>query len=103
MYLGVKGVIAKSFARIHRANLINFGILPLEFENPADFEKLEQGTPVVIENVISILKDASRTIDAVSGKDKTKIALKADFTPRQRKVILAGGLLNYIRSAQHRS
>jgi aconitate hydratase len=103
MYLGVKGVIAKSFARIHRANLINFGILPLEFENPADFEKLEQGTPVVIENVISILKDASKTIDAVSGKDKTKIVLKADFTPRQRKVILAGGLLNYIRSAQHRS
>ncbi|MGI0037793.1 MAG: aconitate hydratase [Nitrososphaera sp.] len=103
MYLGVKAVIAKSFARIHRANLINFGILPLEFENPADFETLGQGTPLVIDNVISILKDGSKTIEAVSGKDKKAVRLKVDFTPRQRKVILAGGLLNYIRSAQHRS
>ena len=103
MYLGVKAVFAKSFARIHRANLINFGILPLEFQNPADFERLDQGTPVVIDNVISTLKAGSKTIDAVSGKDKYTIGLKADFTPRQRNVILAGGLLNYIRSAQHRS
>jgi predicted aconitate hydratase len=103
MYLGVKGVIAKSFARIHRANLINFGILPLEFQDASDFERLGQGTPLVIDNVISVLKDGSKTIEAVSVKDKKTIGLKVDFTPRQRNVILAGGLLNYIRTTQHRS
>lgn len=103
MYLGVKGVIAKSFARIHRANLINFGILPLEFQNTSDFERLGQRTPLVIDNVISVLKDGSKTIEAVSGTDKNTIGLKIDFTPRQRNVILAGGLLNYIRTTQHRS
>jgi aconitate hydratase len=102
MYLGVKAVIAKSFARIHRANLINFGILPLEFQSPLDFEVLEQGTPLAIDNVISVLKDGGKSIDALSGKDKAKIGLKVDFTPRQRDVILAGGLLNYIRSAQQK-
>jgi aconitate hydratase len=103
MYLGVKGVIAKSFARIHRANLINFGILPLEFQNTSDFERLGQGTPLVIDNVISVLKDGSKTIEAVSGTDKETLRLKVDFTPRQRNVILAGGLLNYIRTTQHGS
>jgi aconitate hydratase len=102
MYLGVKAVIAKSFARIHRANLINFGILPLEFQSPLDFEVLEQGTPLAIDNVISVLKDGGKSIDALSGKDKAKIGLKVDFTPRQRDVILAGGLLNYIRSAHQK-
>jgi aconitate hydratase len=100
MYLGVKAVIAKSFARIHRANLINFGILPLEFQTPADFEMLTQGTPLAIDNVITVLKDGSKSIEAAVGKDKKGISLKMDFTPRQRQVILAGGLLNYIRSNQ---
>jgi aconitate hydratase len=100
MYLGVKAVIAKSFARIHRANLINFGILPLEFQTPADFEMLAQGTPLAIDNVITVLKDGSKSIEAAVGKDKKGISLKMDFTPRQRQVILAGGLLNYIRSNQ---
>jgi aconitate hydratase len=100
MYLGVKAVIAKSFARIHRANLINFGILPLEFETAADFETLAQGTSLSIDNVITVLKDGSKSIEAVVGKEKKIINLKLDFTPRQRQVILAGGLLNYIRSSQ---
>jgi aconitate hydratase len=103
MYLGIKAVIAKSFARIHRANLINFGIVPLEFQNSEDFESLEQGTPLVIENILPALKDGSKSIEAVSGKDKVKINLKVDFTARQRKVLLGGGLLNYIRSSQQRS
>jgi aconitate hydratase len=100
MYLGVKAVIAKSFARIHRANLINFGILPLEFETPSDFEILAQGTPLAIDNVITVLKDGSKSIEASAGKDRKSISLKLDFTPRQRQVILAGGLLNFIRSNQ---
>ncbi|HXG06576.1 MAG TPA: aconitate hydratase, partial [Nitrososphaera sp.] len=101
MYLGVKGVIAKSFARIHRANLINFGIIPFEFQNPSDFELLAQGTPVNIEKVIESLKQGSKTMEATAGK--SKVTLKIDLTPRQRDLLLAGGLLNYIRSTQNRS
>ncbi len=98
MYLGVKGVIAKSFARIHRANLINFGIIPLEFQNGSDFDLLEQGTPFVIQNVVNNLKKGSKFMEAVAGKNK--ITLKIDLTPRQRDILLAGGLLNYIRTTQ---
>jgi aconitate hydratase len=102
MYLGVKGVIAKSFARIHKANLINFGIIPFEFQNASDFELLVQGTPITIENVVSSLKNENdKMIEAIA--DKNKISLKVDLTLRQREVLIAGGLLNYIRSIQHRS
>ncbi len=101
MYLGIKGVIAKSFARIHRANLINFGILPFEFKNPSDFELLAQGTPITIENVLTGLKDGSKTMEATVAN--SKITLKIDLTPRQREILVAGGLLNYIRSSQLRS
>ena len=105
MYLGVKGVIAKSFARIHRANLINFGIIPFEFQNGSDFDLLAQGTPITIDNVVSSLKDGSKTMEAVAlyKKGKDRIVLKVDLTPRQRQVLVAGGLLNYIRSTQQRS
>jgi len=98
MYLGVKGVIAKSFARIHRANLINFGIIPFEFQNSSDFDLLEQGAPVTIENVVGSLKQGGKTMEATAGKGK--VTLKVDLTPRQRDVLLAGGLLNYIRTTQ---
>lgn len=99
MFLGIKGVIAKSFARIHRANLINFGIMPFEFENAADFDLLSQGVPITIENVVSSLKKGNNIMEAIA--DKNRIRLKVDLTPRQREVLIAGGLLNYIRSAQH--
>jgi aconitate hydratase len=100
MYLGVKGVIAKSFARIHRANLLNFGIIPFEFQNGSDFDLLTQSTPITIDNVVSSLKDGSKTMEAVAlyKKGKDRIVLKVDLTPRQRQVLVAGGLLNYIRS-----
>jgi aconitate hydratase len=102
MYLGVKGVIAKSFARIHKANLINFGIIPFEFQNASDFKLLVQGTPITIENVVSTLKNENnKMIEGIA--DKNKISLKVDLTLRQREVLIAGGLLNYIRSIQHRS
>jgi aconitate hydratase len=98
MHLGVKGVIAKSFARIHKANLINFGIIPFEFENASDFELLTQGTPITIENVVSSLKGGNKMMEAMA--DKNRIMLKVDLTSRQREVLMAGGLLNYIRSTQ---
>lgn len=98
MFLGIKGVIAKSFARIHRANLINFGIIPFEFENATDFELLNQDTPITIENVVSSLKKGNKIMEAIA--DKNKIMLKVDLTPRQREVLVTGGLLNYIKSTQ---
>ena len=106
MYLGIKGVIAKSFARIHRANLINFGIIPFELQNPSDFDLLSQGTQVTIDNVVQNLKNGAKTMDALilAGKNNNnsnKIILAIDLTPRQREVLVAGGLLNYIRSKQH--
>lgn len=93
MHLGVKGVIAKSLERIHTANLINFGIIPLTFENDADYEKLEAGDSVRIEGVREALGEGKPLVL----KDETKgveVPLKYDLTPRQREIILAGGLLN---------
>jgi aconitate hydratase len=98
MYLGVRAAMAKSFARIHRANLINFGILPLEFQNDSDFELLAQGRLLSIENIADSLKKGASAIEAIAGSDR--IAFKVDLTPRQRQVMLSGGLLNYIRSQQ---
>ena len=98
MYLGVKAVMAKSFARIHRANLINFGILPLEFQNNSDFDLLAQGRSMSIEGVADNLEKGASAIEAVAGSDR--IVFKVDLTPRQIKVMLSGGLLNYIRSQQ---
>jgi aconitate hydratase len=101
MYLGVKGVIAKSFARIHKANLINFGIIPFEFQNASDFDMLAQSIPITIENVVSSLQNGNKTIEAIA--DKNKIILEVDLTSRQREVLIAGGLLNFIRSVHQRS
>ena len=105
MYLGVKGVIAKSFARIHRANLINFGIIPFELQNSSDFDLLSQGTKVSIQGVTEVLGsgDKSITAEISAGNTNRKIALKLDLTVRQRQVLLAGGLLNYIRWIQART
>jgi aconitate hydratase len=111
MYLGIKGVIAKSFARIHRANLINFGIIPFELQNAADFDLLSQSAQVTIDNVVQKLKDGSKTMDALVKSDKkatttttssntNKVTLTIDLTQRQREVLVAGGLLNYIRLKQ---
>ncbi|MDQ3999233.1 MAG: aconitate hydratase, partial [Thermoproteota archaeon] len=84
------------------ANLINFGIIPFEFQNASDFKLLVQGTPITIENVVSTLKNENnKMIEGIA--DKNKISLKVDLTLRQREVLIAGGLLNYIRSIQHRS
>ena len=92
MHLGVKGVIAKSLERIHTANLINFGIIPLTFENESDYDKVEAGDDVRIEGARAALKDGKPLIL----KDETKgieVHLKYDLTLRQREIILAGGLL----------
>ncbi len=94
MYLGVRAVIAKSFERIHSANLINFGILPLIFENPADYDEIEQGGDFVFEG----LHDAVKNRDSVSIKVNNKsYVLLITASERQRNILLSGGLLNYTR------
>ncbi len=93
MYLGIRCVIAKSFARIHAANLINAGILPLTFADPADYDALEQGCKVTLTGIAQGMEAGHITLQA-NGRD---IPLTCAFTPRQRAIILAGGLLEYTK------
>ncbi len=93
MYLGIRCVIAKSFARIHAANLINAGILPLTFENPEDYDALEQGAVLRLRHIRDGLSDGRIAVEA---GDKTIYGL-CGLSPRQQKILLAGGLLNYTR------
>ncbi len=98
--LGVRAVIAKSFARIHRANLINNGILPLEFINEADYDRISLEDDVVLEKV----RDSIENGENVKVKNLTTgevIEVKCELSPRQRKIMLAGGLLNYTKQQQN--
>ena len=94
--LGIRAVIAKSFARIHAANLVNAGIVPLIFENEADYDKLEQGDKLTISNIHEGLKE-NRLILKVSGADgrTAEIPLTMELADRQKDMLLAGGLLKY--------
>ena len=96
LYLGVKAVIVKSFARIHCANLANAGILPLVFRNEADYESIDQMDELELPGI----REAIRTHGKVILKNRTKgteIELEPVLTDRQREMVLAGGLLNYTR------
>ena len=93
LYLGVRVVIAKSFARIHAANLINAGILPLTFQNPDDYEKLTEGDELELCSLTEAIKTGEVTLaDKTNGE---KIPLTCDFSARQIDMLLAGGLLKY--------
>ncbi len=96
MYLGVKMVLVKSIERIHAANLVNFGIIPLIFKHPDDFKMIEQGDSLEIKNVGQTLKDSEDFI--VTNKNKN-IEIKAvcSLSTRQKEILLGGGLLNYTR------
>lgn len=94
MYLGVKAVIAKSFARIHRANLVNFGILPLTFENENDYSLVDQGDIVELFDIKNRLKSGSKiTLNNVT--KGIEIKLIHTLTPREVDILCVGGLLNY--------
>ena len=95
MYLGIRCVIAKSFARIHVANLINAGILPLTFKNPADYDLLEQGHNLRLSDIKQGMRDGEiLLVDENTGK---KMTLVCDLTQRQMDIVTAGGLLNYTK------
>ncbi len=93
MFLGVKAVLARSFARIHRANLVNFGILPLVFRDSGDYKKLSVGDELVIENAPGQLDNEVIYLERKA--DGAKIAARHHLTPRQVEIIKAGGLLNH--------
>jgi aconitate hydratase len=99
-YLGVRVKLVQSFARIHLANLINFGILPLTFENPADYGSLTQDDIMELPDVRRLLLDGAERlpvkITAKSGS-VTEIWVIADLTPRQRRMLALGGALNLAR------
>ena len=100
LYLGVKAVLAKSFARIHRANLINNGILPLTFADAADYDAVNEGDEIVIAEApaqIAAAAEGGAVTASIAGRE---VELRLDITPRQRDILLAGGLLNYTR--EHR-
>ena len=96
MFLGVRAVITKSFARIHYANLINFGIPPLTFANPADYDRITQGDILEIGNVIETLQKGG----LLKARNQTKgfeFELRCDLSPSSTAVLIEGGLLNYTR------
>ncbi|MBU0484763.1 MAG: aconitate hydratase [Proteobacteria bacterium] len=94
-FLGVRVKLVKSFARIHKANLINFGILPLTFENPADSDSIEQGDDVLIPGLRKALETGLEII-AVRIGDR-EISAKLDISARHREILLAGSLLNWAK------
>ena len=95
MYLGVRCVVAKSFARIHVANLINAGILPLTFADPNDYDAINQDDAIVIEDISSGMENG---ILKMKCGNKT-IPLICELSSRQQKILLSGGLLNYTKEA----
>jgi len=96
MYLGVRMIIAKSIERIHKANLINFAVLPVEFENPADYEKINVDDELEVKNI----NDAVKSADVITIKDRTggfEFKCRLNLSQRDRQILLAGGLLKFTK------
>ena len=98
LYLGIKAVIAKSFARIHCANLINAGIMPFTFKNPDDYDKIDKDDILALKGIRSAIKDGSKVVLENVTKGE-KYALSYDYSDRQTAMILDGGLLNYTKNS----
>jgi aconitate hydratase len=94
-YLGIRAKLVKSFARIHKANLVNFGILPLVFKNPADYDLFGQGDKVSFPDVRHLVENGSTDIPLLLNGQE--IITFLDVSERQRKELLAGGTLNYVK------
>jgi aconitate hydratase len=93
--MGVKAVITKSYERIHIANLINFGIIPFNFDNPGDLDAIDQGDKLEIDKVRDII--AGDGVAVVKNVTKgTTFTVSTKLSERQKKIILAGGMLNFL-------
>ena len=96
LYLGIKGVVAKSFARIHKANLINNGIIPMEFKNEADYDKIDLLDELKIEGIENALVDGKVIVKNLT--KNVEFEAIADLTEKEIAVIKAGGRLNYVKA-----
>ncbi len=96
LYLGVRAVIAKSWARIHKDNLMNWGIVPLTFANPADYEKISQGDVIEMPHLRDELKAGKEVTVRLGGKGEIKA--KCELTPRAIEILLDGGLIPYTKN-----
>ncbi|HKH45410.1 MAG TPA: hypothetical protein VKM72_12160, partial [Thermoanaerobaculia bacterium] len=95
LHLGIRAVIAKSFARIHRRNLISQGILPLRFKDESDYDRFEQGQKLELPDIRRHLENGDEEIPA--RLDGTEITLLAEYSPRERDILLSGGILRQLR------
>ncbi len=100
MYLGVRVVIAKSIERIHRANLINFCIVPIQFADPADYDKLDAGDELVIDDLLAVVK-ASDTVKIRKKDGSFEFTGELDLSGREREILQAAGLLSYTCQRAH--
>lgn len=98
-YLGIRAKIVKSFARIHKANLVNFGIVPLIFKNPADMLLFKKGTQVYFPGIRQLIENGSREIQVLA--DGHEVTTVLDISDRQRQELLAGGTLNFVKQSRH--
>ena len=99
LYLGVKAVLVKSFARIHRANLINAGILPLTFANEADYDNISQGDELILPDVRKFISDGKSELTILNKTTGKEIKVLCELSGRTKDIILAGGLLDYTRES----
>ncbi len=98
MYLGIKAVITKGFARIHKDNLVNFGILPLSFADVADYDKIDDGDDLELGDVKNEISSGSEFVTLKNTTKGTEIKLTHGYTQRQIDLILEGGKLNYTKN-----
>jgi len=99
LYLGIKAVVAKSYARIHCANLANAGILPLQFMNETDYDGIAEMDQLELPNIREEIA-AGDTVTLKNLTKNTEYRLTAVLTPRERSMVMAGGLLNYTKLSQ---
>jgi aconitate hydratase len=96
MYLGVRAILAKSFARIHRDNLLNYAVLPLRFVHEEDYEQLAAAHQLEIRDLRERLLDGATAIPVHNLSTGAVIETSLEISPRQRQILLAGGLLRYV-------
>jgi aconitate hydratase len=97
MYLKIKAIVAKSYARIHRSNLINFGILPLTFKNPDEFQNIQQGDQLSIKEVREKLR-GNGILGVENATRRRVFEVLHGLNQREKEILLAGGLLNYLKN-----
>jgi aconitate hydratase len=95
MSIGMKLIIAKSFARIYRRNLINFGVVPLVFQDPEDYNKIDKGDLLALENVKGQIEN--NIIEVFNRTKDSSFITQCNFSPREKELIEKGGLLNHLR------